>query len=183
MQELKNEKVNNQEMAQTNNEPAAKEKAAKDYELEINRLLQENKRLKDATNNACSDASEWKKKFRATQTEAERQAAEQAELIARIQAENESYKAAERIANYKSKLMESGYDSETAASMASSLPDGISDDFFAQQKTFYENTKTRMTAEMLNKQPDLTPGTSPTSKTIEEQEMNKLRRWAGLPEK
>ena len=142
----------------------------KDYQAEIERLKEENRRLKSATDNACADASEWKKKFRATQTEAERKAAEQEERIASIEAENIKYKTAERTLKYKTKLMESGYDSETASSMAANLPDGITDSFFEQQKAFYEQKKREIMAEIINKQPDITPGISPTSQSVEEGE-------------
>ena len=105
---------------------------AKDAEIE---------KLKAANTNASADASEWKKKFRSTQDEATRKEAERAEAEAAMREELNALKAEKRISVYTQRLMEVGYDAQTAASMAVSLPEGISDDFFATQKTFLDNQK------------------------------------------
>lgn len=76
--------------------------------------------------------------------------------------------------------MEVGYDAQTAASMAVSLPEGISDDFFATQKTFLDNQKQLAKTEALNNQPSLSIGTPPVPQNTEDM---KERSWWGLPTK
>ena len=133
-----------------------------DYKAEYERLLVEQKKLKDATDKACSEAANFKKALREKQTEAERAEAERAEREAATQAELEKYRTESRINGYKTKLIECGYDLTTADSMAAALPEGISDDFFAKQKAFLESQKKTVEADLLNKQPGLTSGTTPS---------------------
>ena len=144
---------------------------AKDAEIE---------KLKAANTNASADASEWKKKFRSTQDEATRKEAERAEAEAAMREELNALKAEKRISVYTQKLMEVGYDAQTAASMAVSLPEGISDDFFATQKTFLDNQKQLAKTEALNNQPSLSIGTPPVPQNTEDM---KERSWWGLPTK
>lgn len=144
---------------------------AKDAEIE---------KLKAANTNASADASEWKKKFRSTQDEATRKEAERAEAEAAMREELNALKAEKRISVYTQRLMEVGYDAQTAASMAISLPEGISDDFFATQKTFLDNQKQLAKTEALNNQPSLSIGTPPVPQNTEDM---KERSWWGLPTK
>lgn len=144
---------------------------AKDAEIE---------KLKAANTNASADASEWKKKFRSTQDEATRKEAERAEAEAAMREELNALKAEKRISVYTQRLMEVGYDAQTAASMAVSLPEGISDDFFATQKTFLDNQKQLAKTEALNNQPSLSVGVPLTPPNKEDTD---LRKWMGLPTK
>ena len=144
---------------------------AKDAEIE---------KLKASVTNASADASSWKQKFRSTQDEATRKEAERAELDEAIKAELTALKTEKRISVYTAKLMESGYDAQTAASMAMNLPEGISDDFFVQQKNFLESQKQLAKTEALNNQPSLSVGVPPTSPNKEDMD---LRKWMGLPTK
>lgn len=144
---------------------------AKDAEIE---------KLKAANTNASADASEWKKKFRSTQDEATRKEAERAEAEAAMREELNALKTEKRISVYTQRLMEVGYDAQTAASMAVSLPEGISDDFFATQKTFLDNQKQLAKTEALNNQPSLSIGTPPVPQNTEDM---KERSWWGLPTK
>ena len=89
-------------------------------------------------------------------------------------------KTEKRISTYQAKLMEVGYDAQTAASMAMSLPEGISEDFFATQKAFLETQKQIAKTEALNNQPSLTPGLPPAAPNKEDEVW---RTWMGLPKK
>lgn len=158
-----------------------------DLQKEIEALKAENMTLKaDAEkakktiSNANEDAANWKRQFRATQDEATRKAAEEAEEKEALRNELTALKAEKRISVYTQRLMECGYDPQTASTMAMGLPEGISDDFFATQKNFLENQKQLAKTEALNNQPNLSIGTPPTAQSKEEIE---LRRWAGLPTK
>lgn len=147
---------------------------------EIAKLQEEIQRLKQAQSNASADASEWKKKYRATQSESERTAAEAAEQLKNITDELAEYKTRERVSGYQAKLMSVGYDTETASEMAAILPPDIPDAFFDSQKLFLDAREKTIKAEALKQQPALTPGIAPSSQNTIDQETAKLRRWAGL---
>lgn len=158
-----------------------------DLQKQIAELTAENTTLKaDAEkakktiSNANEDAANWKRQFRATQDEATRKAAEEAEAKQALMDELTALKAEKRISTYTAKLMEVGYDAQTAASMAANLPEGISDDFFATQKQFLDTQKQLAKTEALNNQPSLSVGTPPTSPNKDDMD---LRRWMGLPTK
>ena len=137
-------------------------------------------KLKKALDNACSDAADWKRKYRETQSEQERLAAETAEKYAALEAENKAYKERERIATYQSKLMGAGYDEQTARAMAGSLHEGIGDDFFAAQKRFLDEQKQKAIANELNKQPALSAGAVPSQQSVEDKSLAAFRRAAGV---
>lgn len=140
---------------------------AKDAEIE---------KLKAANTNASADASEWKKQYRATLDEAARKEAERAEAEQAMREELTALKAEKRISDYTKKLMEAGYDAQTAATMAAGLPEGISDDFFATQKTFLDNQKQLAKTEALNNQPSLSVGIPPST-TKSDPDADNYRRW------
>lgn len=148
---------------------------------ERDNLLNENKKQKDAIDKACSEAASYKKAIREKQTEEERKEAERAEREAARDAELEKYRTESRINGYKSKLLECGYDLETASAMAAELPEGIKEDFFAKQKAFNESQKKTIEAELLNKQPKLTSGGGFTGADANKIADNALRASFGLP--
>ena len=133
-----------------------------DYKAEYEKLLNEQRRTKEAMDKACAEAANFKKALREKQTEQERAEAERAEREAARDAELEKLRTESRINSYTSKLIESGYDAATAATMAEKLPAGIGDDFFANQKAFLESQKKTIEAEMLSKQPGLSTGSTPS---------------------
>lgn len=161
------------------NEEVIEETApAIDWEAEAKRLKAELDKQKSATSNASSDAAEWKRKYRATQDEATRAAEEQKEAIDALRAENENYKKQGILAKNTQGFMSIGYDSDTAAFMASSLNDVMPEDFFGKQKAFLENQKKAVEAEMLNRQPKPTPGKPIASENIESAQAAAFRKAA-----
>ena len=142
----------------------------------IESLKAEIEKLKKAQSSASADASEWKKKYRETLDEKEREKQEREEAFNEMQTQLATYKTNERVAKYTAKLIESGFDPEVAKSMAVSLPDGVEDAFF-------ENQKLKAKQEALNSQPSLSTGMPMSGKTAEEIENENMRRWMGLPPK
>lgn len=149
----------------------------------IESLKAEIEKLKKAQSSASADASEWKKKYRETLDEKEREKQEREEAFNEMQTQLATYKTNERVAKYTAKLIESGFDPEVAKSMAVSLPDGVEDAFFENQKSFFENQKLKAKQEALNSQPSLSTGMPMSGKTAEEIENENMRRWMGLPPK
>lgn len=151
-----------------------------DYEAEYKKMKAECAKLKSATDKACSQAADMKRQLREKQSEAERLEADRQEAEAAMKAELEAFRQREKISTYKSKLMESGYDSDSAQKMAEGLPDGISDEFFTAQKTFLEARAKAIESELLGKQPGLSSGKTPSSADIADLEYQKMRKYAGL---
>ncbi len=148
-------------------------------------------KAKKAVTKSNEEAANYKRELRATQDEETRKAAEKAEEEARKEAERAeemrvirtelaTMKAEKRVSTYTAKLMASGYDAQTAATMAAGLPEGISEDFFTSQKTFIENQKQAAKAEALNLQPQPTPGTPPKPADAEAAEVAKILTAAGV---
>lgn len=135
---------------------------------------------KKATSDACADAAEWKRKYRATLDEAERTKQEQAELLESLKKENEAFKAEKRTSSYIVKLVNAGYSPEAASRMADGLPDGVPDSFFEEQKAFLEAQKQAIKTQNLNAQPNLPVGSAPTAQDAQSAEEAKLRAWFGL---
>lgn len=158
-----------------------------DKDAIIKQLKAEVEKLKIAQSNASADAAkykrerdDWTEKYKSKCTEEEKGKIEAEARYKALEEENLSYKKKERIATYTTRLVEVGFDPQTAANMAASLPEGISDDFFATQKTFLDNQKQLAKTEALNNQPGLSIGTPPVPQNTEDM---KERSWWGLPTK
>lgn len=139
-------------------------------------LKKDSEKLKAAQSNASADASEWKKKYHSTLDEASRKEAERLEAEQAMKEELNALRAEKRISSYTAKLLEVGYDAQTATSMAMNLPEGISDDFFAQQKSFIESQKQIAKTETINGQPKLSVGEPPS---VPKEDVD-MKRWFGL---
>jgi len=181
-EENKNPETNEQTNSTPEQGGAAENKQPEiDYKKEYEKLLADQKKLKDATDKACSEANKYKTQLREKLSEQERLEQERAEREAAKDAELEKYRTESRVNGYKSKLLECGYDLETATSMAAELPEGVSEDFFAKQKAFMDAKAKSIEAELLNKQPKLTSGSGFTGADADKAEMNALRKNFGLP--
>lgn len=151
------------------------QKQLADLKAENETLKKDGEKLKAAQSNASADASEWKKKYHSTLDEASRKEAERAEAEQAMRDELNALRAEKRISSYTAKLLEVGYDAQTAATMATGLPEGISDDFFNQQKSFLESQKQNAITNAINNQPTLSVGEAPSAPKNDEDE--KLKRW------
>lgn len=138
-------------------------------------------RVRNALNKASSDCAAYKQQLREKQSEAERAEADRLERENALQEELKAYKNRERISTNKAKFMSIGYDAETAETLANALPEGVSDDFFATQKTFLDGQRQKIVTETINKQPGLSVGTPPTTAQAEAEQENVWRKHMGLP--
>lgn len=139
-------------------------------------LKKDGEKLKAAQSNASADASEWKKKFHATLDEASRKEAERAEAEQAMREELNALKTEKRISTYTAKFLECGYDAPTASSMAMSLPEGISDDFFEKHKSFIESQKQIAKTNAINNQSSMSVGETPSATKADEEDA-KLKKW------
>ena len=149
-----------------------------ELQAQIKALESERDKLKQANTAASSDAADWKRKYRETLDEATRKEQERTEREEAIAAQLEEYKRKDRIATYQSKLIEAGFDVETASKMAADLPEGVNEAFFASQKEFLAKQEQAVKSKMLNDQKGLSTGTPPTAGSAVDEETEKFRRWA-----
>lgn len=119
-------------------------------------------RLKAALSKANSEAAEWKRQYKATLDEAKQKELEAAESRKAELEELEALRKDKRISTYKARLMDAGIDGATADVMATVLPDGVSDDYFAALKTFNANQRKAADVASLNNQPGLSVGLPPS---------------------
>lgn len=140
--------------------------------------LAQTEKLKKSVSEACADAAEWKRKYRATLDESERVKQEQAEKQASMESELNAFRAKERVNSYFAKLVNAGYSPEVAQEMANGLPDGVPDSFFENQKNFLASKTQEIKTQVLNAQPGLTAGMPPV--TQKDSEDDQLRKWMGL---
>ena len=138
-------------------------------------------KMKAALNKACAEASEYKKALREKQTEAEREAAERAEAEKAKDARLAELERTVAISDYTNKCLALDFDAELAATTANALADGNMDTLFDCLKSFVEATKTKLANDALNRQPSLSAGVPPTTNTTQDADLERLRRYAGLP--
>jgi hypothetical protein len=137
-------------------------------------------KLKAALSRANSEAAEYKRALREKQTEKERADAERAEADKAMREELETLRKEKRVSDYTGKCLALNMDADLAAQTANALADGNMDAVFDCLKAFVEAMKTRLNNEALNRQPGLSAGTPPTKNVVSDDELEKMRRYAGL---
>ena len=115
----------------------------------------------------ASEASELGKQLRAKQTDEEakaaKEAAERAELVARL----EQLESEKRVNAYATSYLAMGYDEKLARASAEALAKGDMDTVFANQKTHAENREKTLRAEILKETPPPAGGRKDTGITLD----------------
>lgn len=138
------------------------------------------KHWKELLNKANSQAAEFKRQLREKQTEQERLEADRLEKETALNEKLAEYERRDLVNGYKDRLVSIGYDTETALSMANKLPNGLGEDFFESQREFLDRKTKEIESKIINNQPVPSPGTSIGKEIAEKEQMDKLRKWAGL---
>lgn len=169
--------------AEAPKEPTLEELKAMVAKLEAEKKVAEanSEKQKKTINNVSSDAAEWKRKYRETLDENTRKEQEQAEKFAEMQAKIATYEAERRESTYFAKLIDAGYDPDTAKLMASGLPENVADSFFEAQKAFLESKTKAIKAQTINAQPNLPTGSPLGAQDAQRIAENKERKLWGLP--
>ena len=179
MDEKEVTKVTEGEQPKEEKTPSVEELQAQLAALQ-NELDSVKQKSSQAITKANSESSEWKKRYRETLDEATRKEQERTEREETIARELAEYKAKDRISTYTTKLVEAGYDLDTAKAMAADLPEGVADSFFSSQKDFLEKHTQTVKSQMLNSQPGPSVGMPPTTKDVSSEADAKFRKWMGL---
>lgn len=131
-------------------EPKADTKTAEEMYAE---LLAENKRMKKAVDKATADASDWKKKFLATQSESEKLSMEKAERDAALKEELEALRRESKVNKFAKSFMACGYSEEMATKAAEAQYSGDTDELFRLQKLHSENMAKQIRADIMKSMP------------------------------
>ena len=158
-------------------------KALEEYEWETPAPKESDEvtRLKNALSKANSDAAEWKRQYRETQTAAERAEAERAEREKAVEDELRNLRREKTVSGYLAQYLALGYEKELALKAAEATADGDAATTIACQQTFLEAKTKELEAAALNKQPTLSFGSPPTAQDAEADAYNKMRKAWGLP--
>lgn len=162
--------------------PSAKTQSVtlESLQAQIKALEEERDKLKKATSNACSDAADWKRKYRSTLDENTRKEQEQAERVAEMERSLAEYRRKDITAGHTERLIAAGFDHDAAKDLAQYLPENVPDEFFEKQKSYLDAQKQLIKTQALNSQPGLSVGIPPTNSDGKTTEDSNLRRWIGL---
>ena len=158
-------------------------KALEDFEIEPPKddSSEEITKLRTALSNANSQAADYKRQLREKQSEQERAEAERAEREKAVDEELRTLRRDKSVSGYLAQCISLGYSNELASRAAEAMADNDAATILACQQEFLEAKQKELEAAALNKQPKITPGAPPTAAELNNDEVNKLRRYAGLP--
>lgn len=116
-------------------------------------LLADNKRMRKAIDKATADASDWKKKFLATQSESEKLSMEKAERDAALKEELEMLRKESKVNKFAKSFMACGYTEEMATKAAEAQYSGDTDELFRLQKLHSDNMAKQIRADIMKTMP------------------------------
>ena len=137
-------------------------------------------KLKEALSRANGDAAEWKRKYRATLDDAKRAEEERAERDKERDEELATLRKERTISKLEAQFLAVGYSSDLASATAKAQADGDTETVIANQLKFIEETKKKLEAEALGKQPPITPGKPPKGESDDDKLAATIRKYAGL---
>jgi len=123
-------------------------------EEQLAKTMAELKRYKSATDKATADASEWKKKYRATLDEKSQLDLEKAERESQFQTEFESLKRENTINKMAKSFIGMGYTEEQAVKASEAQLDGDYDELFRIQNSFITERDKLKESEWMKKMPN-----------------------------
>lgn len=136
----------------------AKEKAA---ESELTKM-------KNAFNKASSEVADYKKRLQEKQSDEEKKASEQAELLEQLRLENEEFKKQSAIAQNKAQFAALGLEDELAASSAEALYGGDMKVVFDNLRSFKAELEKGIRADVMKNTPTPPAGGGSTAMTKDE---------------
>ena len=139
---------------------------------ELERLKEENGKLKNAQSNASADASKYKKQLQERMTEQERAANETKELIERLKQENAQMKRNQTLAEQTSGFMGVGFDADLAKKAAEAHVDGDFSSMINALRDFITQHDKNIRADELRNTPR--PGAGGTTQTVTKEQFDKM---------
>ena len=147
-----------------NPEPVAPEKDTdkpEKPEPTVQELMVEIAKLRREKDKNASEAADWKRKFRETQSAEEKASAEKAEREAERQAAYEELVRKDKIHDLTENFMDQGYGKELAKKAASAWVDGDKDTLLECQKQFNAQLIASEKEKWIASRPEINAGTGP----------------------
>lgn len=145
-----------------NDKPDNKPGDADEQQLTVEEQLQqlriENAKLKKSQEVAASDAANWKKKYNATLSDAEKLAQEKADKEAEKDAELTRLRRESAISKFEKNFLTLGYSQELAKKAAEAQFDGDTDTLFLVQSQAQEAIVKAKEAEWYRNRPEINTG-------------------------
>lgn len=133
-------------------------------EEQLQQMRIENAKLKKAQEDAATDASNWKKKYNATLSDAEKLAQEKADKEAEKDAELAKLRKDSAVSKYEKNFLTLGYSQELAKKAAEAQFEGDTDTLFLVQSQAQEAIVKAKEAEWYKNRPEITTGAGDGSK-------------------
>ena len=146
------ESPDNPQPTEGNNEPQLS------VEEQLQQLRIENAKLKKAKDTANSEASNWKKKYNATLSDAEKLANEKAEREAEKDAELERLRKESAVSKFEKNFLGLGYTPEQAKQAAEAQYSNDTDTLFTVQQQAQQTIIKAKEAEWLKTRPEVNAG-------------------------
>ena len=142
------------------------EAALADVELPADQTA-EVERLRNALSKSNSENAEWKKKHREALSEEERKDQETADLIKKLQEQNEALLRESNVSKHKAKFLGMGYEEALANDAAQAMVDGDMEKVFAYQQKHQEAFEKKIRADALKGTPKPVPDKGDGAMTLE----------------
>lgn len=127
-------------------------------EEQLQQALVENEKLKRAQEKAASDAADWKKKYNATLTDAQKAAQEKAEKEAERQEQFDKLLKENTVNKLSKNFLKLGYPEDKAEEAANAQYDGDTETLFRIQSEVQESLIKQKEAEWLKSRPPVATG-------------------------
>lgn len=127
-------------------------------EEQLQQMRIENAKLKKAQEDAATDASNWKKKYNATLSDAEKLAQEKADKEAEKDAELAKLRKESAVSKYEKNFLTLGYSQELAKKAAEAQFEGDTDTLFLVQSQAQEAILKAKESEWFKNRPEVNTG-------------------------
>ena len=145
--------------------PTPTETKAEEKQPTVQELMVEIAKLRRQKDQNASEAADWKRKFRETQSAEEKASEEKAEREAQRQAEYEALVRKDKIHDLTETFMDQGYGKELAKKAAASLVDGDNDTLLECQKQFNAQLIAGEKEKWIASRPEINAGTGNAAET------------------
>ena len=143
-------------------------------EEQLQQALVEIEKLKRAQEKAASDAADWKKKYNATLTDAQKAAQEKAEKEAERQEQFDKLLKENTVNKLSKNFLKLGYPEDKAEEAANAQYDGDTETLFRIQSEVQESLIKQKEAEWLKSRPPVTTGAGDERTTVTREQFNKM---------
>lgn len=143
-------------------------------EEQLQQALVENEKLKRAQEKAASDAADWKKKYNATLTDAQKAAQEKAEKEAERQEQFDRLLKENTVNKLAKNFLKLGYPEDKAEEAANAQYDGDTETLFRIQSEIQQSLVKQAEAEWIKNRPPVATGAGDEKTAVTKEQFNKM---------